>query len=282
MTSKGSPPALLEKGADPATASRSTNVSNKPPVPVMADIQESYPGKGDWYLLSGGKPNYEWTSRVANKFHPMQVRSFDPYQEAKGYGKRCVGVMDRFEPTSDIHQFKINLHALMVERGLDTIAYLPDLSTHDDPSVSSEMFNVVEDFTRFSSDKTKSIEVAREFAAKFDHFDENNSSAAVKVLLSSVAPSIRTSLERKVTFGSSFAEYWIQFISLQVPVSFDHYDKLKEQLKKADPTKFALEDVTALVDELKPIAETLLSATKYEPSLTAQVLHSINTKVTPS
>jgi hypothetical protein len=204
-------------------------------------------------------------------------------KKPKGMESRCVGLSDHFEPKSDIHEFKTNLHALMVERGrLDTIAYLPDLSTHDDPSVCSEMFNVVEDFTRFSSDKNKAIEVARESASKFDYFDENNSSAAVKILLGSVSSSIRTSLERKVSFGSCFADYWIQFISLQVPVSFDHYDKLKEQLKKADPTKFALEDVTALVDELKQVAETLLSATKYEPSLTAQVLHSINTKVTPN
>jgi hypothetical protein len=44
----------------------------------MADIRESFDGKGDWYLVSGGKPTYGWTGRVPNKFHPMQVRSFEP------------------------------------------------------------------------------------------------------------------------------------------------------------------------------------------------------------
>jgi Zinc knuckle. len=53
-------------------------------------------------------------------------------------------------------------------------------------------------------------------------------------------------------------------------------------MKKADPTKYALEDVSTLADELKPVAETLLSATKFEPSLTAQMLHSIYTKITPT
>jgi hypothetical protein len=248
----------------------------------MADIRESFEGKGDWYLVSGGKPTYGWTGRAPNKFHPMQVRSFEPYHEAKGYTKRCVGLPDLFEPKSDIHQFKTNLHALLVERGLDTVTYLPDLSTHDDPSVCSDMINIVDEFTRFSSDKAKTIAVAREYASKFDSFDENNSSAAVKVLLNSLSTPIRTSLERKVTFGASFAEYWIQFISLQVPVSFDHYDKLKEQLKQADPTKYAQENITEMVDDLKPVVEVLLSAAKFEPSLTAQMLHSINSKVTPN
>lgn len=85
-----------------------------------------------------------------------------------------------------------------------------------------------------------------------------------------------------MAFGASFAEYWIQFISLQVPVSFDYYDKLKEQLKQADPTKYAQENITEIVDDLKPVVEIILSATKFEPSLTAQMLHSINAKVTPT
>jgi hypothetical protein len=124
---------------------------------------------------------------------PVESQS---YHEAKGYVKCCVGLSDQFDFKSDIHQFKTNLHALFVERGIDTTAYLPELSTHDDSSMCSEIFNVVDEFTGLSSDKVKTNEVAREFPSKFDVFDENNSLAVLKILLSSVSTSIRTSIER--------------------------------------------------------------------------------------
>jgi hypothetical protein len=56
----------------------------------------------------------------------MQVRSFEPYHDAKGYTKRCAGFLDLFERRkSNFRQFKSNLHALLVleERGLNTVAY---------------------------------------------------------------------------------------------------------------------------------------------------------------
>jgi hypothetical protein len=63
MTSESPSPALEEQ-AVPVPSSRSTKVS-KPYVPLlMADIRESFDGKDDWYLVSGGKPTYGWTSRV--------------------------------------------------------------------------------------------------------------------------------------------------------------------------------------------------------------------------
>jgi hypothetical protein len=50
-------------------------------------------------------------SRAPNKFHPMQVHSFEPYHKAKGYEKDDADLSDdQFESKSDIHQFKMKCY----------------------------------------------------------------------------------------------------------------------------------------------------------------------------
>jgi hypothetical protein len=39
---------------------------------------------------------------------------------------------------------------------------------------------------------------------------------------------------------------------------------LKEQLKQANPTKYAQENITEMVDDLKPVVEVLLSVIKFD------------------
>jgi hypothetical protein len=87
---------------------------------------ESYSGKGDWYAISGGIPNDDWTKVVKqHQFNPNQCHPLDNYQQSKMLLEKRM--TDKFKAGDNLTQFKNNMVEYFVMHGIDTITHLPDL-----------------------------------------------------------------------------------------------------------------------------------------------------------
>jgi hypothetical protein len=118
----------------------------------LGQYRESYPGKGDWFAVSGGIPKADWSGIVTNcRFNPKQEsRPVDAYQQSKLLDKRRgEGVLPTFKAGNSLTEFKNSLFEGFIERGLDTITYLPDLSTFKSDPINSKKISTIEHYSRF-------------------------------------------------------------------------------------------------------------------------------------
>jgi len=113
--------------------------------------------------------------------------------------KQCEGVLPKFKTGDNLTEFKNSLFEAFIECGLDTITYLPDLSTFTSDPINSKMFSLIEHYSRFCVNPEKSKEVAKHYQNNFfDDFDNQNSDAAKRLLFNSIDSTILTKLKQSL------------------------------------------------------------------------------------
>ena len=160
-----------------------------PANPTMGKYFESYPGAGDWYVISGGKPLADWSSldpaAVTAKVNPRQFRPLSAALKRKAYDKRVEGLQTQFKQGDNLSDFRDEVHKHFVKNGLDTITYLPDLATN------KEVYNIVTEYPRFVGNLEKALESAKKIQKNYDELDEDNSEAALEFLFNSLEDPLR-------------------------------------------------------------------------------------------
>jgi hypothetical protein len=67
----------------------------------MGKFIESHPGSGDWHIISGGKPNADWTGIDAqapkSAYVPTQIRGSKSKYAAIEYEKRIQGPKTKYK-----------------------------------------------------------------------------------------------------------------------------------------------------------------------------------------
>jgi hypothetical protein len=248
----------------------------------MGKYRESYPGKGDWFAISGGIPKADWSGVMTNRrFNPKQSRPVDAYQQSKMLDKRCEGILPKFKAGNNLTEFKNSLFEAFIERGLDTITYLPDLSTFKNDPINSKMFSTIEHYSRFCLNPEKSKEVAKHYQdTLFDDFDNQNSDAAKRLLFNSIDATILTKLKQSLKMSDCFNVAWITFLGLQLSTSSKHYDDLRKKLREIDVQKYPLQNVADLCLDIHPVIKELENANQYQPSLTLAILQRVRATCT--
>ena len=99
---------------------------------------------------TGGKPLPDWSdldgAALTTNSSPNQLRPLQLAASQKAYNSRIQGITPIFAKGNHFELFKGTLWDALVDRGLDTFAYLPDAATQ------TTMYNVVEDFPHFTLD----------------------------------------------------------------------------------------------------------------------------------
>jgi Predicted solute binding protein len=265
------------------SVSNTSNASFRPVDHHMGKYRESYPGKGDWFAVSGGIPKADWSGIATNRrFNPKQSHPVDAYEQSKLLlDKRCEGVLPKFKAGNSLTEFKNSLFEAFIERGLDTITYLPDLSTFKSDPINSKMFSTIEHYSRFCLNPEKSKEVARHYQDTFfDDFDNQNSDAAKRLLFNSIDSTILSKLKQSLKMSDCFNVAWITFLGLQLSTSSKHYDDLRKKLREIDVQKYPLQNVADLCLDIHPVIKELENANQYQPSLTLAILQRVRATCT--
>ena len=267
-----------------ATVSSSSQAGSFRPTDFkMGKFMESYPGKGDWYAVSGGIPDHDWMHIVTpRQFNPNQCRPLDKYQQSKMMDKRSKGLDEKFKAGDNLTLFKNNLVEYFIMHGLDTITYLPDLSSYDDTaSPSRKMFSVVEHYSRFCVNPEKTKEIANIYSLmKYDEFDKLNSDTAKLALFNSIEASILKRLKSSLKMEDSFVVAWLTFLELQLSTSSKHYDDLRKVLREIDVRKYPMQNIADMCAAIDPIVKELDNANQYQPSLTLSLLQRVRSTCT--
>ena len=249
-----------------------------PPNPIMGLYEESYKGAGDWYAVSGGKPLPNWVGLDPNAYkttvNPRRYRPIAAHLAQKAYSKRVEGLDHKFNEGDNLNDFRSDIESHLTKHGLDTIAYLPGLSD------MNKMFNIVSDYPRFVSNYNKAIDIAEDTRKKYDEFDKKNSEAAVEFLENSLEITLKRRLDLLKEQNDSFACVWIRLMNLLANVSSDHYDAIREKVRKCTPSKYDRENITKMVTDITQDIAELECANQYEPSLTLSMLQNISNTCT--
>lgn len=123
----------------------------KPNPPKMGIVVESYPGKADWSYVSGGKPTTTWTSFTKEVENDSQLRTLDNAYKAKNKKtlEEALPEEQHCKKGVAMHTFAKELFKHFQNQGLDTITYLPDLSSIDlnKPNDNVSMHSVVSGYS---------------------------------------------------------------------------------------------------------------------------------------
>ena len=281
-SSATTPSASSTAASSNSPAASSSSSAFRPIDHRMGKYRESYPGKGDWFAISGGVPKCDWSGIVtARQFNPKQSRPVDTYQQSKLLDKRCEGVLPKFKTGDNLTEFKSSLFEAFIERGLDTITYLPDLSTFASDPINSKMFSTIEHYSRFCVNPEKSKEVSRHYQNNFfDDFDSQNSDAAKRLMFNSIDSTILTKLKQSLKMNDCFNVAWITFLGLQLSTSSKHYDDLRRKLREIDVQRYPLQNIADLCLGIYPVIKELENANQYQPSLTLAILQRVRATCT--
>ena len=141
----------------------------------------------------------------------------------KGYNFRVVGISPPFAKGGHFESFKDHFWDNMVDRGLDTIAYAPDIATQ------TVMYNVVEDSPHFTLDTFK-----RSIAPQlllYDSYDQTNDNCAKKFLLNSISKGLLLVLCLRIKESDPFPVVWMLFLALIQPHGVTRFETLKEEIR---------------------------------------------------
>ena len=97
----------------------------------------------------------------------------------KAYNARVQGITPIFSKGDHFELFKGTLWEALMDRGLDTITYLPDAATQ------SIMYNVIEDSSCFTLEVARQLIMAQ--VAEYDAYDLNNDKCACQLLNNSIS-----------------------------------------------------------------------------------------------
>ena len=118
---------------------------------------------------TGGKPKVDWTGLDDAYAQPISQNQYRSFFGAKSLAYRRKGLETKFKQGDDLVSFKSSIWQRFTDSGLDTITYLPDIST-------GVMTNVIENHTRFTTDYAKQQHLI--LRPLFDTYDMQNDNAA--------------------------------------------------------------------------------------------------------
>lgn len=96
-------------------------------------------------MLSGGVPNASWDTLVSfSKYNVLQVRSFKREKDAKNIEYLAAKFNSSYEKFDHLSAFVKDAKICSVQRGLDTITYLPreDKVDLDKGTISGNVFSL--------------------------------------------------------------------------------------------------------------------------------------------
>ena len=102
-----------------------------PPQPKMDDTVQTT--NTEYVAWTGGLPLVDWsgldptaptTNQSPNQYRPSQVAA-----SQKGYNFRVTGLSPPLSKGSHLESFKDKFWEAMIDRSLDSIAYVPDIAT---------------------------------------------------------------------------------------------------------------------------------------------------------
>jgi hypothetical protein len=239
----------------------------KPKPPTIGGIKELTPT--DYVAWTGGKPNLQWTAIDSNDrgyTSPGQFRSHSVSTSQKSHETRQTGLSIKMTKKGDLKRFETNVWSHLQDKGLDTIAYLPDAV--DTTRVSS----VVTEYTRFSVDSA--TKQAQLIVNKYDEYDTANDHEACEFLLNSLDPTLADDLRMDRRDGDNFPIMYIRLIRLIRSTSIDHFDTLKATIRKVKASQFPGQDLNAMSRKIQIAAQELDTAGQYDHNLTLAILDS--------
>ena len=129
------------------TTSTSTTVSNKYgfKIPKMGGVVEAV--KGTFYPYTGGKPKFNWLGIdvPTSTPSPNQIRPVYVGDAQKAYRHRQKGCAAKFKQGDSLQDFEKKVNKYLVDHGMDTIGYIPDVG-------STNMMNILKEHTRFTEE----------------------------------------------------------------------------------------------------------------------------------
>ena len=137
-----------------------------------------------------------------------------------GYNARIEGITPVYSKGTNFELFKGDFWDAMVDRGLDTIAHLPDAATQ------STMHNVVENFPFFTLDNARSL--VKMQLKQYDAYDHANDMCAKKLLYNSISKDLLVDLWIKKT--DPFPMVWMMFIGIIMPCGITRFEALKTKI----------------------------------------------------
>ena len=219
---------------------------------------------------TGGKPKSDWSGLDAQNLgysSPNQLRSLDTSTSAKAYNCRKKGPeVEPFKCGDNLVDCKRRIHDYFKDCGMDTIACLPDLA---DPN---KMTNVITDHVRFT--QKHATEQCKILHPLFDSCDRENDVGGKASFLATLESSLRSDVENKLEDGDGFAVTWLAFTAAVQPVTVSRFDKMKQNIKDANPAKCASQNLEELAKTFKHNAKELISAGQCDHNLNLVMLRS--------
>ena len=239
-----------------------------PPDPIMGKYYESYPGAGDTYAISGGKPLADWSGLdpkasdvKKNRNNPRLFRPLSAHHKKKAYNELIKGLETKFQEGDNLNDFRTQIQNTFVKNGLDTITYVPDLAN---PEV---IYSVVKDSPRFVGNLQKALGEATKIQLKYDDFDRDNAEAALEFLINSLDDELARRMDIYLEPEDSFAHRWLRLMSFLVPVSSTHDENVKNTVRH-----YSQENIHTMTKTMHYLISELLSANQYEPGITLSML----------
>jgi hypothetical protein len=137
------------------------------------------------------------------------------------------------------------------------------------------MMSVVKDYPKFSINLDMAASSARTIAQSYDWLDVENSEAAKELLMASLETSLHRTVEKNEEENETFASLFIRVMKTLSSTSSKHFDDLKDEFHAVNLRNYAGENVREMALDLKDIARELLSANKFNQSLTEHFLFSL-------
>ena len=228
--------------------------------PNMGGVNEYV--KGTFYPFTGGKPNYYWKGLEVGASiptSPNQIRPIYASESQKAYKHRKEGCSIKFKEGDSLQDFEKRMNKYLLDHGLDTIAYLPDVG-------STNMLNIVDSHARFTEEYVRSQ--AEKYEKKYDEYDKANSVAAREALYNSVNESIAIELEGLLEEGDGFMVAWITLVREIQSLSSDRFDGLKERIRNIKATDYPQQNIKQMSEAYEEAAKELVSAGQYDHNLT--------------
>ncbi|GFH58479.1 predicted protein [Chaetoceros tenuissimus] len=150
-------------------------------------------------MLSGGVQNASWDALVSHsKYNVLQVCSFKREKDAKNIKYLAAKFNSSYEQFDHLSAFVKDALICSVQRGLDTITYLPREDKVDlvkgTIDASAEMFSVLDSYTFLNGREAQYLKIAKLNSLRYDDGDWLNSNHLRDAFLASIPTDIARSL----------------------------------------------------------------------------------------
>ena len=152
----------------------------------------------------------------------------------------------------------------MVDRGVDTIAYVPDIATQ------TVMYNVVEDSPHFTLDTIKTS-IAPQLAL-YVGYNQTNDNCPKKFLLNSISKELLLVLCLRIKDTDPFPVVWMLFLALIQPHRVTRFENLKEKIRSHAANQYPGDNISLLTADYLLDAKELDKAGQYDHSLTRSMM----------